>query len=87
MRPGFAAAYAGNQVKIVDKSIERCKNFSEALPKAMVICGDGAHQEILLEEGLKDLDAFVSLTGMDEENILVSIFASISACKRLQCLI
>lgn len=67
---------AGNQVKIIDKSIERCKNFSEALPKAMIICGDGAHQEILLEEGLKDLDAFVSLTGMDEENILVSIFAS-----------
>lgn len=67
---------AGNQVKIVDKSQERCRSFAEVLPKAMVICGDGAHQEVLLEEGLRELDAFVSLTGMDEENILVSIFAS-----------
>lgn len=67
---------AGNQVKIIDKSQERCRTFCDALPKAMIICGDGAHQEILLEEGIDELDAFVSLTGMDEENMLVSIFAS-----------
>lgn len=79
-RTAYYLAYmltaAGNQVKIVDKNIEQCRKFSDALPKAMVIHGDGAHQELLLEEGLHDLDAFVSLTGMDEENILVSIFAS-----------
>ncbi len=67
---------AGNQVKIIDKDIDRCRTFCDVLPKAMVICGDGAHQELLLEEGINELDAFVSLTGMDEENILVSIFAS-----------
>ena len=37
--------------------------------------GDGAQQELLIEEGLLNTDAFVSLTGMDEENILISIFA------------
>lgn len=67
---------AGNQVKIIDKNQERCRVFCDALPKAMIICGDGAHQELLLEEGIDELDAFVSLTGMDEENMLVSIFAS-----------
>ncbi len=67
---------AGNQVKIIDRSKEQCRRFSEALPKATLIYGDGTHQELLLEEGLQDIDAFVSLTGMDEENILVSIFAS-----------
>ena len=42
----------------------------------MVICGDGAQQELLLEEGIRSMDAFVSLTGMDEENILISFYAS-----------
>ena len=46
------------------------------MPKAVIINGDGAAQELLLEEGLRSLDAFVALTGMDEENILISIFAA-----------
>ena len=66
----------GNSVKIIEKSEKICAELSEQLPKAVIINGDGAGQELLLEEGLKDLDAFVALTGMDEENILISIFAS-----------
>ena len=42
----------------------------------MIICGDGAEPELLLEEGLGSVDAFVALTGMDEENILLSFFAN-----------
>ena len=67
---------SGNGVKIVEKDHEKCEELSESLPKAVIIEGDGAQQELLLEEGLNSLDAFVSLTGMDEENILISIFAS-----------
>lgn len=67
---------AGNTVKIIEKNRERCRELCEALPKAIIINGDGAQQEVLFEEGINELDAFVSLTGMDEENILVSIFAS-----------
>jgi trk system potassium uptake protein TrkA len=37
--------------------------------------GDGAHPEVLVEEGIESVDAFVALTGMDEENILISFFA------------
>jgi len=65
----------GNTVKIIDKDIERCREFSEQLPEAVIICGDGAEQELLLEEGIDSMDAFIALTGMDELNILISKFA------------
>ncbi len=67
---------SGSSVKIIERDMERCNALSEALPKAVIIYGDGAQQELLMEEGLSSVDAFVSLTGMDEENILISIFAS-----------
>ena len=65
----------GMSVKIVEKEAERCVQLSNLLPKAVIIHGDGAEQEVLLEEGLTDTDAFVTLTGHDEENILISLFA------------
>lgn len=67
---------AGNSVTIIEKDRTVCEMLCEALPKAVIINGDGATQEILLEEGLNSADAFVGLTGMDEENILISSFAS-----------
>ncbi len=66
---------AGSSVKIIDKDRERCNEFCKSLPKAVIINGDGAQQEILLEEGLHSVDAIVTLTGLDEENILLSFFA------------
>lgn len=66
----------GASVKIVEKDRELCRQLCELLPKAVIINGDGAQQEVLLEEGISSVDAFVSLTGMDEENILISIFAA-----------
>lgn len=68
---------SGNSVKIIERDEEKCNEFSDSLDKAIIIHGDGAQQELLLEEGLDSTDAFVSLTGMDEENILISIFASV----------
>lgn len=67
---------SGTDVKIIDIDRQRCQEISEKLPEAVVICGDGADQELLLEEGLKSMDAFVSLTGIDEENVLISFYAS-----------
>ena len=67
---------SGTNVTIIDKNHRRCQEISEKLPSAIVICGDGAQQELLLEEGLRSMDAFISLTGMDEENILISFYAS-----------
>lgn len=67
---------SGNEVKIIEKDFKRCEELSDIVPKAVLINGDGSQQELLLEEGLRSIDAFVALTGMDEENILMSIFAS-----------
>ena len=66
----------GNTPKIIELDPKRCHELCEELPKAVIINGDGAEQELLKEEGIENADAFVSLTGMDEENILISIFAS-----------
>lgn len=66
----------GNSVKVIERDPDLCQELCELLPKAVVIHGDGAQQEVLLEESLPEHDAFVALTGMDEENILISIFAS-----------
>lgn len=67
---------SGQSVKIIEQDEARCLHLSEMLPKAEVICGDGADQDVLLEEGLEQADAVVSLTGIDEENIIISMFAN-----------
>ena len=74
---------SGTNVKIIDRDHQRCQEISEKLPGAVVICGDGAQQELLLEEGICSMDAFISLTGMDEENILISFFASSQGVKKV----
>lgn len=66
----------GCTVKVIDSNIQKCEEFSELLPKVDVINADAAREDVLIEEGLKSMDAFVSLTGMDEENIILSYFAS-----------
>lgn len=66
----------GNAVTLVEKDPTVAQELSEQLPKAVVVLGDGTHQELLLEEDLLAKDAFVALTGMDEQNILMSIFAA-----------
>lgn len=73
---GKMLAEIRSSVKIIEKDRQRCRELCEAIPQAVVINGDGAKQEILMEEGLASADAFVSLTGIDEENILMSIFAA-----------
>lgn len=65
----------GIRVKIVEKDPDRCEHLSEHLPKATIICGDASNQDVLLEEGIKDCSSFVSLTGIDEANIFLSLFA------------
>lgn len=66
----------GVDVKIIEKQADRCDFLASEISNAVIIHGDGAQQELLLEEGISSMDAFVSLTGMDEENIMLSIFAS-----------
>ena len=66
----------GMKVKLIEISEERCRVLSEKLPKALIINGDVSDQYVLYEEGIESCDAFVTLTSMDEENIVCSMFAS-----------
>ena len=64
------------QVKIVDNSISRCNRLTELLDdRIMIINGDGRDMDLLLEEGLKNTEAFVALTGNSETNILACLAA------------
>ena len=64
------------KIKIIERDEERCRQLSELLPKAMIIHGDGTEEQLLLEEGIRQTEAFASLTGFDEENIMLSLYAS-----------
>ena len=63
------------RVKIIEMDYRRCEDLCEVLPEAVIIHGDGTDKELLQEEGLEKTDALVCLTGMDEENIVVSLYA------------
>jgi trk system potassium uptake protein TrkA len=63
------------QVKVIERSEDRCEELCELLPNATIINGDASDHDLLLEENIQEADAMVALTGMDEENIIMSLFA------------
>ncbi len=67
---------SGIDVKIVEKKQARCEELSVLLPKATIINGDGTDEELLREEGITDMDGFVPLTGFDEGNVMLTLFAN-----------
>ncbi|MDR1619411.1 MAG: Trk system potassium transporter TrkA [Clostridiales bacterium] len=69
-------ARARVQITIIEKSRERCERLCELIPDAMVINGDGTAQDLLLAEGLESTGALVTLTDMDEENLIISMFGN-----------
>lgn len=65
----------GIGVKIIEKKRARCEELSDLLPRAEIIEGDGTNEELLIEEGLEDVSGFTALTGIDEQNIMLGLFA------------
>lgn len=65
----------GISVSILEKDHHRCEELSELLPKARIINGDEIDRDLLLEMGLRETESFAALTGIDEENIMLSLFA------------
>lgn len=65
----------GMDVTIIEKDKNRCNELSEHLPKALIIHGDGTERNLLQEEGLEQMQAFVAWTNMDEENVMLTLFA------------
>ena len=66
---------AGVHVKIIEQNRQRCEELSDKLPRATVILGDGSDRETLREEGMAEADVLVALTGLDEENVVISMYA------------
>ena len=65
----------GISVKIIEKEKENCESLSVKLPKAIIINGDGTDPDILKEEGIETVQSFIPLTGIDEENIMLTLYA------------
>lgn len=74
----LAEALVNNKynVKIIEVNQDKAKAIAESIKGANVVLGDGANQEVLSEEGLQNYDAVVCLTGIDEENIIISLYAN-----------
>lgn len=66
---------SGIRVKIIEQNRDRCEELCELLPQAVIINADAADQNVLMEEGIQTCDSFVTVTGMDEENLFLSLFA------------
>ena len=62
-------------VTIIEKDANRCEELAELLPKATIVHGFASDGNLLIEEGLKDVDCFLSLASIDEENVLLSMYA------------
>lgn len=67
---------SGIYVKIIEMDHERCLQLAELLPDASIIEADASNQQVLLDEGLESTDAVVTLTNMDEENLVISMYAN-----------
>lgn len=65
----------GIDVCLIDKDKERCEELATMLPKVVVINGNGVDEDLLNEEGIQSAESFVTLTGSDEENILLTVHA------------
>lgn len=64
------------KVKIIESDLEKCKMLSDTLEDTMIINGDGSDKNLLIEEGIENVDSFIASTGIDEENVVFSMFAN-----------
>lgn len=67
---------SGIAVKIIERDHDRCVALAEAMPRATIIEADGSRQDVLESEGVRSHDAVITLTGMDEENLVLSMLSS-----------
>ena len=84
-RVGFHAAKllsARYNVKIIERNAQKCFDLADQLPDAMVINGDGRNVELLEEESINEMDAFVAVTGDSETNIISCLVAKKMGVKK-----
>ncbi len=73
----------GINVKLVEQDKVKCEDLAERLPNVLVLQADGTDIEFLQQEGIKDIDGFVAVTGFDEENLLISLLVKQMGAKQV----
>lgn len=73
----------GIKTKIVEIDKDRCIELSELLPNTLVINGDGTEEDVLRSENINDMDGFIAVTGIDEENLMSSLIAKKVGVKKI----
>src|SRR5690606_4772554 len=76
-----------NQVKVIERNPQRARFISEQLNKAIVLVGDAADEDLLIEENIDSVDVFCSLTNAEEANILAAMLAKRLGAKKAMALI
>ena len=76
-----------HQVKIIERSIDRSKHLSQVLSETVVLLGDSANEELLLEENIESMDVFCSVTNDDEANILSAMLAKKLGARKVMSII
>jgi len=77
----------GNQVKLIERDPQRARRISEQLRNTIVLVGDAADEELLVEENIDSADTFVALTNSEEANILSAMLAKRLGCTKVMALI
>jgi trk system potassium uptake protein TrkA len=75
------------RVKVIERDLERCKHIAEVLERTIVLHGDAADEELLLEENVEDTDVFCAVTNDDEANILSAMLAKRLGARKVMALI
>ncbi len=75
------------RVKVIEQDLDRCKHIAEALERTIVLHGDAADEELLLEENIEDTDVFCAVTNDDEANILSAMLAKRLGARKVMALI
>ena len=70
------------KIKLIESNKDIADELADSLPRTTIIHGNGTQHDLLLEEGIEAMDAFVALTDIDEENMIVSMFANKMKVKR-----
>lgn len=73
----------GMNIRIIEIDKERCIELSDLIPNALIINSDGTQENVLLSENIDNMDAFISVTGIDEENLMSSLLAKKLGVKKI----
>ena len=75
------------RVRVIERGLDRCKHIAEALERTIVLQGDAADEELLIEENVENTDVFCAVTNDDEANILSAMLAKRLGARKVMALI